>query len=728
MKKSWGRKKFSVFYLVLFVNIFSIVVLSMFNYVVFHNSSKKAYQESFMEYNQKVTDLAFRNIDHEIVRVMYNIPQLYFSETKQNSAMLKPQEEILEGHMTEISNLINNMKLIQVTYPALKSMDLYYENTNTAVTGFTNVHFMKKQQEIEQYIPWYQNYKQQEKDIYFLGKSSDIYPLHEPVFTYIRRVTQPKWEGKGIVVAIHMDASVFSDYVDESIGKLVLLAPDGRQVYASDGFEEGTEQGKTLFTYDSNATSLSYRYYVENSVLYEDVTSTNRIALFNFALSILFNVVLLMIISTYSGKIYLKRLTGLSKAAGIEIEKSNKNFDRSVDQLKEEIQILSTAANSSRTLRFQSEIRALLLNRKPEEAFQNLKSCFSYGFFRILVVQRLENDVFLLEQLQEQLGIWGNKNKCSFLITTMEKGEIIMVVNTAKAVDVRIFEKLPEVLRPYLGRCRIVVGKCEAVRKERFASAYASVCEAARYWFIFREKELLMEEELQMEKKREKGSHLKLFEAMEKDINHENLLEFKLHLEMLVVSFKSGCYTMNYCNATLRDLVTMLCQLIQHKEVDMWVTYGYDIREYYRQIPDIESFEEWISGVCEIFLKNMHQKRTEIDTDGSLKNKLTVLVEKNLENNISLDMLCEELSMRPDTLSRVFKQVMGEGYTEYVKEKKLERAIAFMEEDYSINEIAEKLGYSTSQYFIRIFKSVYGVTPNQYKKDLLARKTENKEK
>ena len=186
---------------------------------------------------------------------------------------------------------------------------------------------------------------------------------------------------------------------------------------------------------------------------------------------------------------------------------------------------------------------------------------------------------------------------------------------------------------------------------------------------------------------------------------------------MLVVSFQSGSYTMNYCYSTLRDLVTMICQIVQHRGLDMWVMYGYDIREYYKQIRDIESFQEWMNGVCEILLKNIRQKRTMVDTDGEFKNRLTALIEENLENNISLDFLCDQLSMRPDALSRIFKQVMGEGYTEYVKKQKLNRAIALMKDDYSIKEIAEKLGYSSSQYFIKIFKEVYGITPYQYKKN-----------
>jgi len=59
---------------------------------------------------------------------------------------------------------------------------------------------------------------------------------------------------------------------------------------------------------------------------------------------------------------------------------------------------------------------------------------------------------------------------------------------------------------------------------------------------------------------------------------------------------------------------------------------------------------------------------------------------------------------------------MGKGYTEYIKEKKMERALKLIEEDCSMKEIAYRLGYNSPQYFIKIFKETYGVTPYQYKK------------
>lgn len=709
------RKKsgFSVFYMILCINVFSIMVLSLFNYVVFHSNSKKTYLESFVAYNEKVTDLAFHNMDQQIMQPIYNIPQLYFSETKQNEPVLKPQEEALAERPSDISALVNGLKAIGKSYPSIKSMDVYYENTGIVVTGFDKVHFPRDEEELMGYLPWYQEFERQEMDRYFMEESVNDYPLKAPVLTYIRKIAQPRWKGKNIVVAIHISSDIFSEYIDENEGILEVQSGDGRLLYASPREERKSRQGVTAFQYTSSTTGLQYRYTMDNTIFYADVNSKNRVFLFNFLISIAFNVVLLLIISYYSNYIYREKLLRISREAGVPIQKDKKSFDSSLTQLQEEIITLHDTVNSSKSLLFQSAVRALLLNRKPDEAYQTLKPYLEYGRCRVLVIYRAdaaENSP--VEQLQEWFD--GKAEKSHVLFATMEKGEIVAVLNYPKEEEETVFSGFAAAVEEFLGKCQITAGCVCPMEKDGVKVAYRSACEIYRYRFIFPEQKLLISDEIRPEGRKENGSHLKLFEAVEKDINSENLLEFKLHLEMLVTSFKSGNYTIDYCYSTLRDLVTLVYQIMQHRGLDMWVMYGYDIREYYKRIGDIDAFRLWMEETCEILLKNIRQKRKTVD--GDLKGRLTSLIEENLENDITLDFLCDRLSMRSDVLSRTFKQVMGEGYTEYVKKRKLSRAIELMDGDCSMKEIAQRLGYNSPQYFIRIFKEVYGTTPYQYKK------------
>lgn len=713
-----GVCRYSVYYMVLGINLVSILALSLFNYVVFHNNSKRLYRESFESYNQKNIDMAFHNMDQQIIQLIYNIPKIYFSQIQKNEPILRPQEENIMGHAAEIRELTMELQSLQMSYPVLESLDIYYENTDTVVTGFSNVHFPSGEEEFKRYLPWYSEFREQGKDFYFM-RTSDVYPLGEPAMSYICRISQPRWKEKSIVVALHIAPSVFSDYIDETAGKLTVTVPEGNILYSSGEEQETPEGDTTVFSYDSPATSLCYTYDMADYVLYADVNSKNQVFLLNFFLSVLFNVGLLMVISHYSGHVYQKKLISLSEDAGMTLGTDHGNFDSSLKQLQKEIHTLHDAANSSKTLRFQSAVRALILNRKTGETMPLLETYLTYDRCRVLMIQHTgqELEKISLEQLQEQFEKDGADAGYHILFTTMEKGEIVAVIN---CMDDNADEALRDA-EEKLGACfeggRIVSGNCVMAETDEIRKAYRAVCEASRYWFIYPETRFLSQKELGMEKRKENGSHLKLFEAIEKDINSENLLEFKLHMEMLVTSFKNGNYSINYCYSTCRDLVTLIYRIIQHRGLDMWVMYGYDIREYYKGIDDIDSFQDWLDSVGEVLLKNIRQRRRQADRDGDLKTQLTELIEEKLENGISLDYLCDRLDMRPDALSRIFKQVMGEGYADYVKKRKLERAIELMDEDYSIKDIAEKLGYSSSQYFIKVFKEVYGSTPHQYKKN-----------
>lgn len=251
--------------------------------------------------------------------------------------------------------------------------------------------------------------------------------------------------------------------------------------------------------------------------------------------------------------------------------------------------------------------------------------------------------------------------------------------------------------------------------RENIKGSYKSACEVARYRFIFTGRKCLGYGDVKVSDRKSSGSHLKLFEAIERDLNSEDFLDLKYRVEGLAVSFKEGNYTIDYCLSTLRDFVALLYQVMVQKQLDMWIVFGYDIREYYKQIEDIDEFCRWVNELCEVLLYNIRQKKKMVDTD--LQSKLISLIDEKLEHDISLDFLCDQFSMRPDVLSRMFKQMMGKSYTEYVKEKKLTRAVELIGEGLSMKEIAVRLGYHSPQYFIKIFKEMYGMTPYQYKKN-----------
>lgn len=741
-KRIFGSRKgySSLFLVIIVINLISIIVLSIFNYYVFHRLNGDAYKQSFLSYNQRITNLAFDNIDRQIVKSALYISQIYFSTISEDNPLILPQEEQVIQSAEKVRSLIRETSRIQKTYPYVKSMDIYYEGTQTIVTDFDKVHVFDDKAKM--YIPWYETYRAMEADNTLIYEPEGVYQIKEPIITFVRKISWYGWKGKDIVLAIHILPSSFSSFIDLEGGELTLVLDGDKILYDSEsGGQElpvikevltkmegdsgfvmaDTTDGDVTVLYKKSAVSgLTYCYRMDNQKFYEDFNITNHVFIINFIISIAFNLFLLLAVSYYNHRVYKDRVLKMTKDAGIKVEEGRRSFDSSLSVLTKEISNLNDTINSTKGLWFQSLVRSMILERKAENTYEELADYLEGDSVCTFLLCPKNLESISVEALQEQFP--PKSDSYHVLFTTIEKEYITAIVIFNQDIWDETRREFVERVSGALEGCRIVSGLVTPLNELK--DSYKSAAEALQYLYIFTGERILTYESIHIERRKGHGSHLKLFEAMRKDISQEDFLSFITHTEYLVTSFKTGNYTIEYCMSTLRDLVTLLYQTMQQYQLDMRVVFGYDIRVYYKQIPNIDMYSEWITVLCEMILKNIRQKKHIMGMDTDVKAKILRLVEENLENNITLDFLADQLHVRPDEASRMFRQVMGQGYTEYIKERKLNRAIELMKEGSSVKMIAERLGYSSAQYFIKVFKESYGTTPYQYKKELEKEKEE----
>jgi len=68
-------------------------------------------------------------------------------------------------------------------------------------------------------------------------------------------------------------------------------------------------------------------------------------------------------------------------------------------------------------------------------------------------------------------------------------------------------------------------------------------------------------------------------------------------------------------------------------------------------------------------------------------------------------------------LSQFFKEQSGETFSSYLERIRMEKAVELLlTSEQSIQVIAEKVGYSTSNTFGRAFKRIYGMSALSYRK------------
>lgn len=113
------------------------------------------------------------------------------------------------------------------------------------------------------------------------------------------------------------------------------------------------------------------------------------------------------------------------------------------------------------------------------------------------------------------------------------------------------------------------------------------------------------------------------------------------------------------------------------------------------------------------FLKNIKPK---IDTGDNRIHKALSYIHKNIHKPITLDTLSETLYVSKDHFIRLFKKEMGITPSQYINQKKIEKAqLILVANDIPIKSIALSLSFDDQSYFNRLFKKVTGLTPLEYK-------------
>ena len=122
-----------------------------------------------------------------------------------------------------------------------------------------------------------------------------------------------------------------------------------------------------------------------------------------------------------------------------------------------------------------------------------------------------------------------------------------------------------------------------------------------------------------------------------------------------------------------------------------------------------EVFSERLIEICKFIKEN-----SEIDIR-TIKNSIEKYMTENYMKDISLENLSEYLGYSFKYTSILFKKIMGDNFKNYLSLYRIKKAKELMEEkEYKIKELAELVGYNSSNTFIRMFRKYEGVSPGKY--------------
>lgn len=155
----------------------------------------------------------------------------------------------------------------------------------------------------------------------------------------------------------------------------------------------------------------------------------------------------------------------------------------------------------------------------------------------------------------------------------------------------------------------------------------------------------------------------------------------------------------------LQELYYKIKQLLESKQIKPWN----------KSIDELKSNQDWIQYVRLICLhiQQHYQSKHKIE-------RAKAYIQENYAHSISLEEVADLCELSSNYLSNLFKETTGETFIDYVTNVRLKEASQLLEEtDLSLKEISFMVGYKDPNYFSRVFKKYFQLSPKQYQQKLL---------
>lgn len=186
-----------------------------------------------------------------------------------------------------------------------------------------------------------------------------------------------------------------------------------------------------------------------------------------------------------------------------------------------------------------------------------------------------------------------------------------------------------------------------------------------------------------------------------------DVLENKESFSGALLEYKRRCGG----ERTIRNRERVI-QLIRRCQFQLHLKYG--IEE--ETLEECETIDQVIE-LAQKQVERLEQRRRQPNC-GHLVHQALQIIESELDKDLMLDDISERLGVSSGYFSRVFSREMGQTYSSYVIERRVEKSKELIRDtNLKFYEIAQMCGFHSSVHFNNMFKRVCQITPNQYRKE-----------
>lgn len=180
--------------------------------------------------------------------------------------------------------------------------------------------------------------------------------------------------------------------------------------------------------------------------------------------------------------------------------------------------------------------------------------------------------------------------------------------------------------------------------------------------------------------------------------------------------FAHGSFSAEHCHQACKDLVACLRQYMEEIHLPVDAALRPELTEYTRRIRHISEFETLLLQSAHAAIEWIGQRST--NRNNELIQRVKAYIIDNLAAPLSLESIADHVRISPSYLSKLFKEGVGSNITDFITKSRIQQSCELLlTTDLTIEQIATKVGFNSSAYYIRKFKELYGITPKAYQRN-----------
>ncbi len=143
-----------------------------------------------------------------------------------------------------------------------------------------------------------------------------------------------------------------------------------------------------------------------------------------------------------------------------------------------------------------------------------------------------------------------------------------------------------------------------------------------------------------------------------------------------------------------------------------------NLQVFYDELPLFDEARiKSIVDIATILVKYMLWEKYINPKSISTLENITEFIRNNIEKDLSIEYISKETHISKSSLYQLFHRHYNCTVSEFINEERIKKSCdLLLRSEKSIEDIALSVGYSSTTYFIRVFKKLKGMSPLQYRK------------